>query len=198
MTAQPGDILEVTVIHDNNVSGEQVNRYQFELDSAGPVDDADILDDIAEVIQTLYVLIYTIISVRNVFREVKVFNVTQWLLVGSTDANAYTGGGSADPSEPTGVASHVYFTTNVPKVILSKYIPNPASADLTAAGELNTAGHTALATFGAALLVQISGGANLYRYGYLSPKTLTFVVPSIMVASTTLAYQRRRKKGRGS
>lgn len=198
MAVTPQDILEVTVAHDNGTAGEQLNRFQFRFDAGAPVSDADVMDDIEIIIQTLYVLVQAIISVRNVFREVKVFNVTQDRLMGSTDAGTYTGGSAADPAMPRGNAMYLHYVTSVPRVILSKYLPSMSQTQIASGGVLGAGTVTAITAFGVELaLVQVLGG-NTYAYGYLSPKTLSFVTPDVLVVKDVVAYQRRRKAGSGS
>lgn len=198
MTVADGDILECTVIHDNGTSGEQINRYQFQFEAPAPVSDADVLDDISEFIEALYILVRAMISVRNVFREVKVFNVTQYRLMGATDAGSYVGGLAADPAMPRGNAPYLHFVTNVPRVILSKYLPSMSTSQIGAGG-LFASGVTALITsFGVLLMNTYFVGTNGYTYGYYSPKVLGFVFPQVLVVRDVVAYQRRRKSGSGS
>jgi len=198
MPAQDGDVIEVTVIHDNSTSGEQLNRYQFRVETGGPISDADLLDDIEIIVQTLYNLVKNMINVRNILREVGVFNKTQDLLIGQTTAGTYTGGGAPDPMAPSGCASFAYFKTAVPRVTLAKYLPVMSTADLSGGGNLSAASLALLTNFTSALLNPFISGVREYSYGYLSPKTLAWETPDVGVAEDIVAYQRRRKIGRGS
>lgn len=198
MAVDPLDILELTVAHDNGTSGEQLNRLQFRFDAPAPATEADVLDDISELIESLYNLVKTIISVRNVFREIKAFNVTQDSLMGSTHAGTYGGGTAADPAMPRGNTTFIHFVTSVPRVILSKYLPSPAQAQVGNGGLLTVATTTAVAAYGTVLMNEQFFGVRGYLYGYLSPKTLGFVLPDVMVVRDVMAYQRRRKPGSGS
>jgi len=198
MAAQDTDVIETTVIHDNSITGIQVNRYQWKLSTGVPVDDATLLDDVAFIIESLYDLIKTIIAIRNVFREVRVTNVTQNLLVGSTTAGAYLGGVSTGNDAPQGVSAFVYCTTNVPRVILSKYLPSPTVSDVNTDGGVIPGEYPEMVAYAAALLVPYVFNGTSYTYGYLSPKVLSFVIPQVSTPSFVYAYQRRRKKGRGA
>lgn len=198
MATQDGDVIETTVIHENTESGLQVNRYQWEVTAGAPIADADLLDDVADIINGLYQIVKAFISLRNIFREVRVTNVTQDTLLGSTLAPPYVGGIGADPSTPQGVAAYVHFTTAVPRIILSKYLPSPQQGIIAGDGGCSTAYLAANAAFAAALLLPQVATFGSYRYGYLSPKALFFVVPQVATATSVLAYQRRRKKGRGA
>lgn len=198
MAPNVGDVIETTVLHDNTITGDQINRYQWEITGVAPVDNAALLDDVAIIIQTIYNLVKSLIAVRNVFREVRVVNITQDLLVGSTDAGTYVGGISVGDDAPQGVASFVYFTTDVPRVILSKYLPSPSVDDVGANGGQLVSGLTTLASYVGALMNPHVFGSTSYIYGYHSPKVDDFVVPQVGTASDIFAYQRRRKKGRGA
>lgn len=198
MAAQTGDVIVATVIHDNANSGEQMNRYQFQVSGGAPLSDGDLLDDISDIIEGLYILIEGFISIRNVLREVGVFNMTQDQLVGVTDAGAYVGGAATGDDVPQGACPFVYFKTNIPKVILSKYLPTGIVVQLTQSALLDTGALTAIALYADDLLDAFSEANGLYDYGYLSPKTANFVIPQLAVVRAVLAYQRRRKPGRGS
>ncbi len=198
MAPQVGDVIEMTVIHDNTITGDQINRYQYQISGTPPIDNATLLDDVAFIVEALYDLVKSIIAVRNVFREVRVVNKTQDLLVGSTDAGDYDGGISVGDDAPQGVASFVYLTTDVPRVILSKYLPSPTVDDVGANGGQLVSGLATLASYAAALLTPYVFGSTTYSYGYYSPKVDDFVIPQVATASDIFAYQRRRKKGRGA
>lgn len=192
------DVLDVTVIHDNSVSGEQVNKFQFRYGGPDGTADATVLDDVAEIIQVLYTFVITLISIRNVLREVKVQKANKGPLIGSTMPPTYAGGTAPDPAAPQGTAAFCYFKTNVPRVILKKYLPSPNTGQLAAGGGLSTAAKANLVQFADELLDVFEFGSRAYQFGYLSPKTLEFEVPDIAVASGILAYQRRRKVGVGA
>lgn len=198
MAVNAGDVLECSVIHENSVSGVQINRYQFRLEGVGSLNEALVLDDIAEIIETIYNIVSALIAIRNVLREVRVHNMTQDVLLGSTDGGTYLGGTSASDDLPQGVASFIHFTTDVPRVILSKYLPSATVGDLIPSGSLGAPQLANLVAFGVALLATLSMTNGDYVYGYFSPKTSSFVQPQVAVASAVLAYQRRRKKGRGA
>lgn len=198
MPAIDDDVIEVAIIHDNTTSGEQVNNYQFQLTSGGPVDDADLLDDVALILQVLYLIIAAYTDIRNVLREVVVRNKTQGLLVGSTDAGTYLGGTNISDATPQGVAPYVYFKTNVPRVVLSKYLPSVGEGSVSADGRLTTAFQAVLLSYAVTLAATHAVGGHTYEYGYDSPKALGFVLPSVLVVANVYAYQRRRKEGRGS
>jgi len=198
MVTNTGDVLEATVIHDHSPAGEQVNKFQFKIDAPAPVVDSIILSDIQTIIEAIYTILQTYISVRNVLREVGVFNRTQLFSVGTTDADTYTGGTSADAALPEGVAAYQYFKTNISRVTLFKYWPSAATNDINTGGTVAPAMQTALAAVGTYLLDDISIGTRTYEYGYLSPKTLGWIRPDTCVVPEAFGYQRRRRRGRGS
>lgn len=198
MDTQDNDVLEFAVIHDNSVSGEQMNRYQYQISTPSPVDDAGILVDLAVLVEALYAIVQGMIAWHNSLREVRVINRTQERIIGSCMAGTYVGGTLTGDDAPQGVSAYVHLTTNVPKVILSKYLPSATVTAINADGGLWSAGMTMLAAFAGALLAPHVSGAKTYTYGYFSPKTSTFVLPQVAVAHGVFGYQRRRKKGRGA
>jgi len=198
MTVQDGDVLEVAFNHDNTLSGDQSNIYQFKVQTLGPVSDEDILDDLEGLFENLYNIIKTMINIRNVFRDITVRNVTQDKLVGSTIAGAYTGGTAPDPAVPQGVAPLIYFKTDVPRVILRKFLPSPSESNMAAGGSIGATYTALMNNFAQYLLGSMIGLHGSYDYGYLSEKTLAFEYPNIYVVRGTPAYQRRRKPGVGS
>lgn len=198
MAVQPDDVLAVTMIHDHENSGEQINRFQFRLVSSQPVDEADMLDDIAVLMALLYGIVEGLISVRNVFREATVFNATQLTLLGSTDAGAYVGGIATGDDLPHAAAPFCYFKTNIPHVILSKYLPSGTEITTSLNGGLTAAAQASVVDFADELMqVQVLPNSTL-QFGYFSSKTLAWEVPVLAVVPQTLAYQRRRKVGRGA
>lgn len=198
MGTDDGDILGVAVIHDNDVSGEVVNRYQFQVSTPGPVSDATVLDDVKEIIEILYLILEAWLSVRNVLREVTVTNETKSILIGSTDAGTYVGGIAGNPAAAQGVAAYLYYKTSIPRVILSKYVPPITAVAFNAEGRMLSGLQTTMASYGASLMTPFIIAGVTYQYGYLSPKVLSFVVPQVLVTPAIFGYQRRRKEGRGS
>jgi len=198
MAAQNNDVIAATVVHDNDIFGERMNRYQFRVVAGGPIADADLLDDMAAVIYAIYNAVKAVISVRNVFREVNVINVTQDLLVGATDALGYNGGTSADPASPPACSLYWGFKTSVPRVALAKYLPSPAEGDIAATGQI-TGTTLGILALGAGILMDPFEEINgTYEYGHWSPKVSAWVAPTLAVVPVEVAYQRRRKKGIGS
>ena len=198
MATQVGDVIEVTVIHDNDTSGEQVNRFQFMVLAGGPISDSDLLDDVKTIIETLYILVVSIISLRNVLREVGVFNKTQSILIGVTTAGTYVGGNATDPASPQGVSPYCYFKTNIPHVILSKYLPSVAQARIGISGLWTSPTLGATTAFAVRLLASFTELSGSYQYGHQRPVILDFIYPHVAVIPLEPAYQRRRKPGRGS
>ena len=198
MSVEQDDILEVAVTFANDVSGDQMNRFQLRKEDVGSASEADVLDDIADILETIYTIIVSMISLRNVLQDVRVYNVTQDVLVGNTDAGTFIGGTGANPPSAQGVAFQTYFPTDVPRVVLSKYWPSVVQASITGEGLVSAARIANLTTICNLMVADFVEANGTYRYGYLSPKTLSFVVPEEFVVPAIPAYQRRRKPGRGS
>ncbi len=198
MAANQFDVLEVAVIHVNDGVDQQVNTYQFQKTDGTPTSDADLLTDVSTVIETIYLLVQAIITVRNVLADVVVRNVTQGLLVGSTGGATYAGGSAVGDQWPNGATAMTFFKTNVPRVILKKYWPAGVITNLSPGGNPDAAVLAAEALAAAVLLAPFVELNTTLVYGYLSPKTLSFEVPSTGHVPLIMAYQRRRKAGVGS
>lgn len=198
MPAQNDDVMEASVQHVNTESGDQVNKFQFQMISGAPASVGEVLDDIAAILEACYLLYEVWISIRNVFKEMKLYNITQDLLYGSSDLGTYVGGTSVNPPMPQGVTPYVYFKTDVPRVILTKYLPSPNAASVTADGRVIGTQQTAITAFAAELVSTHLYGDREYVFGYYSPKVLSFVKPNLYIVPAIYGYQRRRKTGRGS
>lgn len=198
MAAVLDDIIEVAVIHVNDGVDHVINVYQFQKTDATPTSDADLLDDVASIVENLYNLLRTLITIRNVLSDVVVRNLTQSLLVGSTDGGTYVGGAGAGDQWPNGAAAMTFFKTNVPRVILKKFWPSGLAADLSPGGNPDSAWLVAMALVAAELLVPFVEANTTLRYGYNSPKTLGWEVPLTGHVPAIMSYQRRRKAGTGS
>lgn len=199
MTVQDGDVIRATVIHDNATSGEQVNVYQYQLSTGSPVDNSIVLDDILDILEGVYNIVSNMINIANILREVNVFNLTQRIILGSGSLGTYSGGTGAGDQVPQGVAALAHFKTTVPRVVLSKYLPSMSIGTLGTDGTLTGSALTTLTAYASAMLSPDVFNGRTYEYGYLSPLPLVgWIEPVSAVARDIVAYQRRRKPGRGS
>jgi hypothetical protein len=81
---------------------------------------------------------------------------------------------------------------------MRKYFGVFTEADIDANGTWGTGLVAAMVVVAGFLLAPLVAANGAYEYGYLSPKTSNFEVPTGAVVTDIPAYQRRRRQGRGS
>ncbi len=198
MTVNQFDVIEVAVVHVNDGVDQQVNVYQFQKTDATPTLDADLLIDVAQVVQAIYTLLVSLITVRNVLSDVIVRNKTQGVLIGSADGGTYVGGTAVGDAWPNGAAGMTFWKTNIPRVIMKKYWPSGVATDLSPGGNPDSVWLANMILVGILMLVPFIEANTTLQYGYLSPKTLSFELPGTAHVPQVMSYQRRRKAGTGS
>lgn len=198
MSVQQGEVVRVDVLGDINSADLDVNSYQMQLVTAGPVADADVLTDLRDVFDTLYNLIAAVVHAGVVFRRIRAANLSQGTLIGEVPFAAPIPGISTNDQLPNQLAGVVSFKTNIPRVVLRKFYGPGAENHNIADGTISASAVGSLVGIGASLLTDQVATAGTWRYGYLSPKTQTFVVPLSASVSNIFATQRRRKLNVGA
>lgn len=198
MAVQTGDVIEAVAGMEFNQAEDVMNVFQFQYLGIPALDEADVLDDIVEILETVYTTVVAILAVITVFKDIRATNITQSVILGTTNWPTLVDGSAVGDTTPPGVAGLVNFATDVPRVAPRKYIGVMTESNVAATGLFAVAATNALSAFGAALLGVLSPTTGTYRYGYLSPKTGVFESVVSAVVTNVPAYQRRRKQGRGS
>lgn len=193
-----GDVIRVDIIGDTNDVEDIVQTMQF-VAQIGPTEDAeDVLSDIEGLWGLLWDLIKAGISIYTIYRRIKVSNMTQGTLLGTrtlSPPSAGQGTGNLLPLQATGVVS---FLTSVPRVIPKKMLGGWTEDSIDSDGTWSGSAINQLAAYGAQLLLPYIGTTTSYRYGYDSPKTMTFVKPTSALVSPVAGARRSRKPGVGS
>lgn len=198
MPTQQGDVIEASARMEFNGAEDVVNVFQYQLDSAPPVTEADTATDIINILEALYGLIVPIQTLLLTYRDIRLRNVTQGIVLGTFPwASLVSGAHPGDPVPP-GVAALVNFSTSIARVSPRKYfgILTEASVDSDATWDIPTL--VLLLGVGASLSLPAVGAFGTWSYGYLSPKSEAFETPVASTIPAFPAYQRRRKQGRGS
>jgi hypothetical protein len=190
-------IIRADVIGDFREASTLVNSYQYQVNTATPIDEADLLDDVKDLFQALYTIIKGLTNVYTVWRRVRVSNVTTGEVYGEVDFSTPISGTASGDTSPAGVCALIYGRTSQPRVQLRKYLGVLAEVLTDNNGTLGSAARTILTNTAAFLVTDYTGTYASYSYGFLSPKTGTFLKPSSIAFSEEPAYQRRRKQGRG-
>lgn len=198
MTTVQNDVIEAAARMEYDGTDDVINTYQYRLNTAASVSDGQTVTDIITILELLYTIIVGIQSTFLTYKDIRVTNKTQDLLLGTVAWPTLTVGTGIVDAIPPGVASLSNFNTQVPRVTLRKYYGGLDLDNLDQDGTFTAAMGTPIAAVNAFLLTLQSQGANDWKYGYLSPKTAGFVTPVGSSWTDIPAYQRRRKQGRGS
>lgn len=199
MALNDGDIVRAALAWKLDGADDQVNVYHLQINNVVALpSDAAFAADLRQYFIDLYTPIIGYMSTRVVFRNAEVFNVTQNTnLIGwaaETDLDG-TGTGNALPE---GSAALAYLRTATPFRIGRKFLPTFTEAAQDG-GVLESAALSAVQGFADAW-------ADAYVLG------LTYEIQAVVydtaanvarlpiqgVASPSIAYQRRRRRGRGS
>lgn len=117
--------------------------------------------------------------------------------VGTIAWTTWSGGTGTGEGLPQGNAAVVNFPTASVGVQGRKYL-GPFVENQQANGILESTFQSALATFAATLLSELSVGGQAFNSGVMSSKTANFVAYATAVIKAVVGYQRRRKSGVGA
>jgi len=198
MAVNNGDVLEATARAEFNGVEDVVNVYQIKYTGASPKTDDAAMLEVADFLDTTYQIASSAQSTNLIYREISFRNLTQGLIMGSKPWPTLTAGSGGGASNATGVAGLISLATGIAKVVLRKYLGGYIATVMEADGTFTSAFLAGLLAFGARLLDMATITGGNYEYGYLSPKTGSWEVPTSVSATDVPAYQRRRKQGSGS
>lgn len=195
-----GDLFEVTVVHVFNSVDEQVSVYHNHVAVAGTGDDADFAEDLIELYGSLYEIIEQDMPGEVDIVELRWRNVTD---DGPTQfipwVGTYGGGiGTGDPLPP-GATALLLLRTGIKNVQGRKYLP--VFMETTQSGGIWGSGTQGrLNAFAGVLDNQMPlavTGMEVTWHVYSRESGLDYPVTGAQ-ARPMVAYQRRRRAGRGS
>ena len=198
MTTNQYDVFEVSARTEFNSVEDVVNVYQFQYQDVGSQADALTIVDILTIIESVYSIINAAMSILQVYRDVRIANKTQGTILGTFGFLTLTAGSNASPPVAPGVCFLVSWNTPVPRVGMRKYYGVMTEANTDADGTWSSGLVAVGTTIGALLASPLGGPTGNYLFGYLSPKTGIFELPTGVLVTDIPAYQRRRRQGRGS
>lgn len=193
-----GDVVRADVIGDWNQTVQLVETYQLQLQSGGPIDAADVLDDLAEWFDALWLLIRGYRQALTFLRRIKAQLVPDGDIIGEYTYSTPKTGQHDSPVSSTTVTAPLSFLTTVPRVILRKSYGPMAEAAINDDGELTSGVQGALADVAVFLLDTFVATNGAWNYGYYSPKAAGFVQPFAAVITTAPGTMARRRLGRGA
>ena len=198
MTVQQNDIMQVSSRAEFGGIDDVVNGWQFQKTDPVPATDLGTVDDLIDILETLMLALQAIMTSVLIWRDLRVSNITQGTVLGVFPWDLLTSGQNNFDAVPPGCAQLWSFSTGIPRVTLRKYIGVYTEDNLDDPGVWGAGATTLGASQAALLLNPLNGAVGTYRYGFLSPKTASFVTPTGVVVTNIPAYQRRRRQGRGS
>lgn len=198
MTIQNDDVIEASARMLFDGTNDQIGSYQFRLTDGGPITDENGVNDVRRILDDIYNLLDTIMSIVLVFEDIRVFNQTQQILLGVHDWPTLVAGTEVQHPIPPGACALLNLSTVVPNVILRKFFGGFTEDQNQLDGTWNTTLVDAVASVGTLLLAPFVELNGTWEYGYTSPKTLGWVAPNGASNNDIPAYQRRRKQGSGS
>lgn len=200
MTVSVGDILRVACRHAYNSTEDVVNVLHVAINAAPtPNTDAALLADIAEWAGVAYTNLESHRNSQTTAVDIVVYHVTDDRPVGVTAWGAgYTGGTGSAESMPPADCCLVLLPTGLKRTQGRIYL-SPFSEGRQSGGQWDSTLGTAVQAFVLALQDNAPlGNGTSVAYGIYKESTGLTYPPVSFRMQPIVAYQRRRKPGRGS
>jgi len=197
LTVNEGDVIRVTAVMNHDLEGTVQNVWWIkQLTSTCP--DSTFMATMQARLTQSYGYIDEYMPDTLSFDEVRGFNVTQDVPLATVSWSGLTTGGVDVASPLPSVLSCLAFgRTGQNRVILKKYF-GPFTEDNQTDCEWTSAILTGVANLMGSMLADwLSGPVGTATAGVYSKGQLTWFDIAETVVRSVIAYQRRRKKGRG-
>jgi len=197
MTVADGDIVRITANMDHTLEGDVQNVYHSIL-LGGNATDLQYMQVAAVRLEACYAYLQPYMPDTLLFEDVRGFNITQDKPLPTVDWPTLAAG-TVDVADPLpSVMSVLCFQrTGMSRVIGKKYYGPFTEADQSDA--VWTSGLLAAVALGFNLLtVGATAGTGTLSFGVFSPTLSLFQFFQEFVIPNVPAYQRRRRRGRGS
>lgn len=192
------DVVSLSARMEYDAAHSIVNAWHFILDNGGPLQFSQITLAIQNYLDTIYGNLTDYISDLQLPVSIGVRNETQGTVFGSMSWGSWAGGVNAQDPLPLGVCCLAWARTYVPRVQLRKYFGVFTEQHLATgvwASALRTACDDALVYH----IAQQTPDTGITITGVAYNRTLLSVTYGQSVTTTgEPAYQRRRRRGRGS
>lgn len=192
------DVLRIGAIMELNGAFEVANVYHVVAENEGGRTFAEASLEIQEYMDDIYAALAATLSDEVLPVNLTLQNVTQATTFGAFAWDAFAGGTQAADQTAPGVALFAWARTLKPRVQIRKYFGVFTEQDMTG-GEWSAGVRTACIN-ALTLHVQeyVATGGMIFT-GVAYNRTLATTTEGLSVAtSAEPAYQRRRKRGRGS
>lgn len=199
MPVDENDIIRVACRQRYASVDEVVNVYHVVCLTNETANDQGIGDDLADIFGQVYVEIEGLLSSALEPNVIDVYNVTQDYPIGQFNwGGGYNGGTGGGSELPSGVAGLVIWNTNVKRMQGKTYIGVLTESSLTD-GIWNAAYLSDMTAFvGAMLDFPASLSSSTYQFEIYSRENEIVRHPTGFRIPLEPAYQRRRRRGRGS
>ena len=200
MSVSVGDVLRVSARHFFNQTEDNVNVFHFAVNAAPtPNTDAAILADIAEHLGLAYTQLETYRNSALSATDITVYNISDDRPIGVTAwGSGYTGGTGSAESMPHADCCLVLIPTGVKRTQGRIYL-SPFAESRQSAGQWDSTLGVAVQAFMDTLTdnTPLGNGTSL-AYGVRKESDGLVYTPATYRMQPVVAYQRRRKPGRGS
>lgn len=193
-----GEILEVVLLADFDSTEDVVNVFQFQKTNAGEISNADVIEDMLDVVADIILVLKALVNVLTVFQAIRVKNITDNELLGLVPLPVPIAGTGTGDSEAPGVATLMWFPTGVPHVMGRKFFGTLPESVIGSDAKFTSGHMTNIAAVASVLVNPFTAPNGTYQYGIKSTKTGTWIPFLTAAWENVPAYQRRRRQGRGS
>lgn len=200
MSVAPGDIIRVSARHSFNATEDNVNVFHFGIAAAPtPNTDAALLADMASHLGVAYTELEAYRNTALAAVDITIYDLSNDRPIGVTAWGAgYTGGTGSGESMPHADCCLVLIPTGVKRTQGRIYL-SPFAESRQSAGQWDSTLGAAIEMFMNALTdngVGPNGGA--FNFGIRKESDGLLYAPASFRMQSLVAYQRRRKPGRGS
>jgi hypothetical protein len=192
-----GDVIRVVaqLLSDAEITIQNV--FYLKIGSAGPIDDADLIDDMGEYLEDVYDGLVGYLHTTTTFDLYKMTNVTDDSDKGAHSWPVLTAGSNGSERYAPGVCGLIRARTGTPGREGRKFF-GPLTEGILSNGLIASTPLAALAAAGVSAYAQFTS-SNGYVYQPIVYDRVLDVgrTPTETVATANPAYQRRRRRGRG-
>lgn len=197
MAVEVADIIRIVAKLKLNGVNDIVNVYHFVVAVNTLLNDDEVMDGVASILDTLYTKINLVMTNNVTYDGIDGVNVTKTELLPPKAWPILTVGANVNSMLPEMSAACVFFRTLKPNVRCSKFLP-PFTEEANVDGAVQAGAVTAVGLFGDFLVAPLTvAGLEL---GYVSFNRVTSVATQVLTRVVPPRYrtQRRRRIGVGS
>lgn len=193
-----GDVVEVAVIAEHDGTEDVVNVHHYQVSGSTYTTEADFITDLKSLVVALITVYKGMASVLTVYKRFRAQIITQTGAGVMVELDSEIPGTATGTAMPPGVAALCVLRTSAKNGNLKKYVGVPATVMLDTDGSWASFVQTLGATAIAFLLAPQTKTYGTFTFGNWRKETSTWYTPTSGYFNLEPAYQRRRRRGRGS